>query len=152
MVFKSLDELVAYTKNQIKTSMPEVGKKMKEIMKEEVDRQVYSGYTPKGVWHPDLWEGRTGQLLEAVDVTELSSNSVTSEIQNNGKWFDAFSKNPAFPMERLEEGKVWGAGGTRKEPNFRPKTNIMTESETKVRTEIPLCFKSTMNGLGVPVE
>ncbi|MCC0705099.1 hypothetical protein IC213_18750 [Clostridioides sp. ES-S-0049-02] len=152
MVFKSLDELVAYTNNQIKASMPEVGKKMKEIMKEEVNKQVYSDYTPRGVWRPDLWGGRTYDLLNSVDVTELSSNSVVSEIQNNGRWFDVFSKNPAFPMVRLEKGKVWAAGGTRKEPNFRPKTNIMSESETKVRAEIPLCFKSTMNGLGVPVE
>lgn len=151
MVFKSLDELVAYTKNQIKASMPEVGKKMKEIMKEEVNKQVYSDYTPRGVWHPDLWGGRTYDLLNSVDVTELSFNSVVSEIQNNEKWFDAFSKNQAFPMERLEKGTVWGAGGTRKEPNFRPKTNIMTESETKVRTEIPKCFKSKMNELGVPL-
>ncbi|HBF2805427.1 TPA: hypothetical protein KN238_000005 [Clostridioides difficile] len=152
MVFKSLDELVAYTKVKIAASMPEVGEEMKEIMKEEVNKQVYSGYTPVGEWNPNIWRGRTGQLLDAVDITELSSNSVTSEIQNNGKWVDAFTRNPAFPMERLEEGKVWGAGGTRKEPNFRPKTNIMTESETKVRDEIPKCFKSTMNGLGVPVE
>ncbi|MCC0705075.1 hypothetical protein IC213_18630 [Clostridioides sp. ES-S-0049-02] len=151
MVFKSLDELVAYTKNQIKASMPEVGKKMKEIMKEEVNKQVYSDYTPRGVWHPDLWGGRTYDLLNSVDVTELSSNSVVSEIQNNGRWFDAFSKNPAFPMVRLEKGKVWAAGGTRKEPNFRPKTNIMTESEAKVRTKIPKCFKSKMNELGVPL-
>ncbi|EOE7167546.1 hypothetical protein KWL52_007030 [Clostridioides difficile] len=146
MVFKSLDELVVYTKNQIKTSMPEVGKEMKGIMKEEVNKQVYSGYTPVGEWNPNVWEGRTGQLLDAVDVTELSSNSVASEIQNNGEWVDAFSRNPAFPMERLETGKVWGIGG------YRPQTNIMSESKAKAQERVPKCFKSTMNGLGVPVE
>ncbi|VIF92106.1 Uncharacterised protein [Clostridioides difficile] len=152
MVFKSLDELVAYTKNKIAASMPEVGKEMKEIMKEEVNRQVYSGYTPVGEWNPNVWGGRTGQLLDAIDVTDISSNSVTSEIQNNGKWFDAFSKNPAFPMERLEEGTVWGAGSTREVPKFRPQTNIMDESKSKAQERVPKCFKSTMNGLGVPVE
>ncbi|WP_219716704.1 hypothetical protein, partial [Clostridioides difficile] len=95
MVFKSLDELVAYTKNKIAASMPEVGKEMKEIMKEEVNKQVYSGYTPVGEWNPNVWGGRTGQLLDAIDVTELSSNSVTSEIQNNGNWVDAFTRNSA---------------------------------------------------------
>lgn len=146
MVFKSLDELVAYTKNKIATSMPEVGKEMKEIMKEEVNKQVYSGYTPVGEWNPNVWGGRTGQLLDAVDVTELSSNSVTSEIQNKGNWVDAFTRNSAFPMERLEKGKVWGVGG------YRPQTNIMEESNSKAQERVPKCFKSTMNGLGVPVE
>ncbi|EII6832942.1 hypothetical protein [Clostridioides difficile] len=146
MVFKSLDELVAYTKNKIAASMPEVGKEMKEIMKEEVNKQVYSGYTPVGEWNPNVWGGRTGQLLDAIDVTELSSNSVTSEIQNNGNWVDAFTRNSAFPMERLEKGKVWGVGG------YRPQTNIMEESNSKAQERVPKCFKSTMNGLGVPVE
>ncbi|EIS9524143.1 hypothetical protein M1I50_09465 [Clostridioides difficile] len=146
MVFKSLDELVAYTKVKIAASMPEVGKEMKDIMKEEVNKQVYSGYTPVGEWNPNVWRGRTGQLLDAVDVTELSSNSVTSEIQNNGKWVDAFTRNPSFPMERLEEGKVWGVGG------YRPQTNIMKESNSKTQERVPKCFKSTMNRLGVPVE
>ncbi|MBF9984198.1 hypothetical protein I4O28_05815 [Clostridioides difficile] len=146
MVFKSLDELVAYTKNKIAASMPEVGKEMKEIMKEEVNKQVYSGYTPVGEWNPNVWGGRTGQLLDAIDVTELSSNSVTSEIQNNGNWVDAFTRNSAFPMERLEKGKVWGVGG------YRPQTNIMEESNSKAQERVPKCFKSTMNGLGVLVE
>ena len=146
MVFKSLDELVAYTKNKIAASMPEVGKEMKEIMKEEVNKQVYSGYTPVGEWNPNVWGGRTGQLLDAVDVTELSSNSVTSEIQNKGNWVDAFTRNSAFPMERLEKGKVWGVGG------YRPQTNTMEESNSKAQERVPKCFKSTMNGLGVPVE
>lgn len=146
MEFKSLDELVAYTKNKIAASMPEVGKEMKEIMKEEVNKQVYSGYTPVGEWNPNVWGGRTGQLLDAVDVTELSSNSVTSEIQNKGNWVDAFTRNSAFPMERLEKGKVWGVGG------YRPQTNIMEESNSKAQERVPKCFKSTMNGLGVPVE
>ncbi|HBF4296288.1 TPA: hypothetical protein KON56_001320 [Clostridioides difficile] len=146
MVFKSLDELVAYTKNKIAASMPEVGKEMKEIMKEEVNKQVYSGYTPVGEWNPNVWGGRTGQLLDAIDVTELSSNSVTSEIQNNGNWVDAFTRNSAFPMERLEKGKVWGVGG------YRPQTNIMEESNSKAQERLPKCFKSKMNELGVPVK
>ncbi|AKP44690.1 TPA: hypothetical protein P1M42_000017 [Clostridioides difficile] len=146
MVFKSLDELVAYTKNKIAASMPEVGKEMKEIMKEEVNKQVYSGYTPVGEWNPNVWGGRTGQLLDAIDVTELSSNSVTSEIQNNGNWVDAFTRNSAFPMERLEKGKVWGVGG------YRPQTNIMEESNSKAQERVPKCFKSKMNELGVPVK
>ncbi|EGT4846805.1 TPA: hypothetical protein ACXDUQ_003336 [Clostridioides difficile] len=146
MVFKSLDELVAYTKNKIAASMPEVGKEMKEIMKEEVNKQVYSGYTPVGEWNPNVWRGRTGQLLDAVDVTELSSNSVTSEIQNKGNWVDAFTRNSAFPMERLEKGKVWGVGG------YRPQTNIMEESNSKAQERVPKCFKSKMNELGVPVK
>ncbi|EIS9475062.1 hypothetical protein [Clostridioides difficile] len=146
MEFKSLDELVAYTKNKIAASMPEVGKEMKEIMKEEVNKQVYSGYTPVGEWNPNVWGGRTGQLLDAVDVTELSSNSVTSEIQNKGNWVDAFTRNSAFPMERLEKGKVWGVGG------YRPQTNIMEESNSKAQERVPKCFKSKMNELGVPVK
>ncbi|HBH3403017.1 TPA: hypothetical protein KSJ59_002574 [Clostridioides difficile] len=146
MEFKSLDELVAYTKNKIAASMPEVGKEMKEIMKEEVNEQVYSGYTPVGEWNPNVWGGRTGQLLDAIDVTELSSNSVTSEIQNNGNWVDAFTRNSAFPMERLEKGKVWGVGG------YRPQTNIMEESNSKAQERVPKCFKSKMNELGVPVK
>ncbi|CCL12311.1 TPA: hypothetical protein SHW33_002957 [Clostridioides difficile] len=146
MVFKSLDELVAYTKNKIAASMPEVGKEMKEIVKEEVNKQVYSGYTPVGEWNPNVWGGRTGQLLDAIDVTELSSNSVTSEIQNNGNWVDAFTRNSAFPMERLEKGKVWGVGG------YRPQTNIMEESNSKAQERVPKCFKSKMNELGVPVK
>ncbi|HBH2788375.1 TPA: hypothetical protein KRQ36_003260 [Clostridioides difficile] len=146
MEFKSLDELVAYTKNKIAASMPEVGKEMKEIMKEEVNEQVYSGYTPVGEWNPNVWGGRTGQLLDAIDVTELSSNSVTSEIQNNGNWVDAFTRNSAFPMERFEKGKVWGVGG------YRPQTNIMEESNSKAQERVPKCFKSKMNKLGVPVK
>ncbi|MDB9603087.1 hypothetical protein N5132_021290, partial [Clostridioides difficile] len=146
MEFKSLDELVAYTKNKIAASMPEVGKEMKEIVKGEVNKQVYSGYTPVGEWNPNVWGGRTGQLLDAIDVTELSSNSVTSEIQNNGNWVDAFTRNSAFPMERLEKGKVWGVGG------YRPQTNIMEESNSKAQERVPKCFKSKMNELGVPVK
>lgn len=38
MVFKLLDELVVYIKNKIVVFMLEVGKEMKEIMKEEVNK------------------------------------------------------------------------------------------------------------------
>ncbi|CZT61178.1 hypothetical protein CDFC105_104053 [Clostridioides difficile] len=58
MEFKSLDELVAYTKNKIAASMPEVGKEMKEIVKGEVNKQVYSNYAPS------LYD-RTYELLNA---------------------------------------------------------------------------------------
>lgn len=145
MVFKSLDDLVAYTKNKIAASMPEVGKEMKDIMKEEVNKQVYSGFSP------NIYE-RTGDLLNAPDVTEVSTNSVTAEIRDNGGWFDIYSREHAFPMERFEHGGVWGHGSTKGNPIYRPQTNIMSESNYKAQERVPKCFKSTMNGLGVPVE
>ncbi|HBF2747445.1 TPA: hypothetical protein ACKOG3_002311 [Clostridioides difficile] len=145
MVFKSLDELVAYTKNKIAASMPEVGKEMKEIVKEEVNKQVYSDYAPS------LYD-RTYELLNAIDVSEITSDSVATEIKDSGSWFDIYSKAHAFPMERFENGGVWGHGSTKYNPVFRPRTNIMEESNSKAQERVPKCFKSTMNRLGVPIE
>lgn len=94
MEFKSLDELVAYTKNKIAASMPEVGKEMKEIVKGEVNKQVYSNYAPS------LYD-RTYELLNAIDVSEITSNSVATEIKDSGSWFDIYSKAHAFQWSDL---------------------------------------------------
>lgn len=144
MVFKSLDELVAYTKVKIAASMPEVGEEMKEIMKNEVVKQAYGSFIP------NVYE-RTGDLLDASEIAEITANSVTSEIKDNGGW-SSLRGSHFFPMYGFEGGSVWTHGSTREEPKFRPKTNIMSESEAKIRTNIPKCFKSKMNELGVPVK
>lgn len=144
MVFKSLDELVAYTKVKIAASMPEVGEEMKEIMKEEVVKQAYGSFIPT------IYE-RTGDLLDASEIAEITANSVTSEIKDNGGW-NSLRGGHFFPMYGFEGGSVWTHGSTREEPKFRPQTNIMSESKAKAQERVPKCFKTTMNGLGVPVE
>ncbi|MCI9976448.1 hypothetical protein JY742_09975 [Clostridioides difficile] len=144
MVFKSLDDLVAYTKVKIAASMPEVGEEMKEIMKEEVVKQAYGSFIPT------IYE-RTGDLLDASEIAEITANSVTSEIKDNGGW-SSLRGGHFFPMYGFEGGSVWTHGSTREEPKFRPQTNIMDESKAKAQERVPKCFKTTMNGLGVPVE
>ena len=67
--FKSLNDLMRYVNKATADSMPEVGKELEEIMKEEIQTQVYDAYDPS------TYE-RTKQLLNSVETTNVSDNSV----------------------------------------------------------------------------
>ena len=42
--FKNLNDLMKYVKKATSDSMPELGKELEEIMKEEIQTQVYDAY------------------------------------------------------------------------------------------------------------
>lgn len=143
MIFSSLEDLKSYVEKKHLQALEEVGEEMKDIMKKETTEQVYHAY------NPNAYE-TTGQLLDSIDITDMSKNSVTVEWQDNGDWTSVNGEH-FFPMYGLESGKTWGEGSTRLNPKYRPKTNLLEESINEIEREIPNEYRKIMNGLGVPV-
>lgn len=144
VTFKSIDEMVAYTKAKQAKAMPETGNAQKEIMKEEVVEQIVNAYSPS------MYD-RTGQILESAQITGVTDSSVETEYMDNGGHTD-LNGSHAFVIERHEEGGVWSHGSTKSNPIHKPKTHLVEGSMQKVQEKIPQSYKQIMNALGVPVE
>ena len=121
--FKNLNDLMKYVKKATSDSMPELGKELEEIMKEEIQTQVYDAYDPS------TYE-RTKQLLNSVETTNIRDNSVEVSWRDNGDWTSYAGKH-MYVIHGLEMGKTYGVGG------YRPKTNLVEESYRRAENEIP---------------
>ena len=95
--FKSLNDLMRYVNKATADSMPEVGKELEEIMKEEIQTQVYDAYDPS------TYE-RTKQLLNSVETTNVNDNSVEVSWRDNGDWTSYAGKH-MYVIHGLEMGK-----------------------------------------------
>ena len=136
--FKSLNDLMRYIDKATSSSMLEVGKELEDIMKEEIQTQVYDAYDPS------TYE-RTKQLLNSVETTNIRDNSVEVSWRDNGDW-TSYAGKPMYVIHGLEMGKTYGVGG------YRPKTNLVEESYRRAENEIPKKYKAEMNKRGIPIK
>ena len=136
--FKNLNDLMKYVKKATSDSMPELGKELEEIMKEEIQTQVYDAYDPSEY-------ERTMQLLNSVETTNVSDNSVEVSWRDNGDWTSYAGKH-MYVIHGLEMGKTYGKGG------YRPSTNLVEESYRRAENEIPKKYKTEMKKRGIPIK
>lgn len=136
--FKNLNDLMKYVKKATSDSIPELGKELEEIMKEEIQTQVYDAYKDN--------EWRTGQLKESVETTHISEDRVEVSWRDNGDWNSVINGNHMYVIHGLEMGKTWGEGG------YRPSTNLVEESYKRAEDEIPNKYKIEMKKRGIPIK
>lgn len=144
MEFSSLEELVRYVESKQSRAMNSVGKEMKEIMKQETNSQV-------DAYSNSIYEN-TGDIIDCIDITDMSKDSVEVSWKDNGDWHSVIDGNHMYAPYALENGTAWGRGKTRTNLSYRPKTNFVEESMDKIKSEIPNEYKRIMNGLGVPLK
>lgn len=136
--FKSLKDAMKYIEKATSDSMQEVGRELEEIMKEEIQTQVYDAYDPS------TYE-RTKQLLNSVETTNIRDNSVEVSWRDNGDWTSYAGKH-MYVIHGLEMGKTYGKGG------YRPSTNLVEESYRRAENEIPKKYKAEMKKRGIPIK
>lgn len=136
--FKSLKDAMKYIEKATSDSMQEVGRELEEIMKEEIQTQVYDAYNPSTY-------DRTKQLLNSVETTNVSDNSVEVSWRDNGDWTSYAGKH-MYVIHGLEMGKTYGKGG------YRPSTNLVEESYRRAENEIPKKYKTEMKKRGIPIK
>ena len=136
--FKSLKDAMKYIEKATSDSMQEVGRELEEIMKEEIQTQVYDAYDPS------TYE-RTKQLLNSVETTNVGDNSVEVSWRDNGDW-TSYSGKHMYVIHGLEMGKTYGRGG------YRPSTNLVEESYKRAEDEIPNKYKIEMKKRGIPIK
>ena len=136
--FKSLKDAMKYIEKATSDSMQEVGRELEEIMKEEIQTQVYDAYNPSTY-------DRTKQLLNSVETTNVSDNSVEVSWRDNGDWTSYAGKH-MYVIHGLEMGKTYGKGG------YRPSTNLVEESYRRAENEIPKKYKAEMKKRGIPIK
>ena len=136
--FKSLKDAMKYIEKATSDSMQEVGRELEEIMKEEIQTQVYDAYDPSTY-------DRTKQLLNSVETTNVSDNSVEVSWRDNGDW-TSYSGKHMYVIHGLEMGKTYGRGG------YRPSTNLVEESYKRAEDEIPNKYKIEMKKRGIPIK
>lgn len=136
--FKSLKDAMKYIEKATSDSMQEVGRELEEIMKEEIQTQVYDAYNPSTY-------DRTKQLLNSVETTNVSDNSVEVSWRDNGDWTSYAGKH-MYVIHGLEMGKTYGKGG------YRPSTNLVEKSYRRAEDEIPKKYKTEMKKRGIPIK
>ena len=136
--FKSLKDAMKYIEKATSDSMQELGRELEEIMKEEIQNQVYDAYNPSTY-------DRTKQLLNSVETTNVSDNSVEVSWRDNGDWTSYAGKH-MYVIHGLEMGKTYGRGG------YRPSTNLVEESYKRAEDEIPNKYKIEMKKRGIPIK
>lgn len=138
MEFGSLEELVAYVENKMDDASEQLGKKMVEIAKEETRREQYK-------YSPDTYS-RTGDLLNSIETTIATRNEVEIEWLPKGGWKSYKGSPYPYVAHSLENGLTYGKHG------YRPATNFLEESQKKMETEVPKCYKQILSGLGIPIK
>ena len=136
--FKNLKDVMKYIEKATADAMPEVGEELEEIMKEEIQTQVYDAYDPS------TYE-RTKQLLNSVETTNVSNNSVEVSWRDNGDWTSYAGKH-MYVIHGLEMGKTYGRGG------YRPSTDLVGESTRRANNEIPDKYKKIMKSKGIKIK
>ena len=125
--FKSLKDALNYIEKAKVDSMKEIGECVEDIMKEEIEEQVYDAY-------PDN-EHRTGQLIESVGITRILDDKVEISWRDNGNWFSIIKRAKGEKPDHMyvihghEMGKVWGRMN-------KPTTLVKTSTE-RAEKEVP---------------
>jgi hypothetical protein len=122
--------------------MRDMGKCIEDIMKEEIQTQVYDAYKPK-------YYERTNQFIDSVKITDVSNNRVEVSWRDNGNWYSVVKRakneqpDHMYVIHGHEMGKVWGREG---EP-----TNLVEESTRRAEYEVPDELIKSLRSKGINV-
>ena len=140
--FKSLKDALNYIEKAKVDSMKEIGECVEDIMKEEIEEQVYDAY-------PDN-EHRTGQLIESVGITRILDDKVEISWRDNGDWFSIIKRSNHEKPDHMyvihghEMGKVWGRMN-------KPTTLVKTSTE-RAEKEVPEELIKILRSKGIKAE
>jgi len=140
--FKSLKAALNYIEKSKADSMRDMGKCIEDIMKEEIQTQVYDAYKPK-------YYERTNQFIDSVEITDVSNNKVEVSWRDNGDWYSVIKRarneqpDHMYVIHGHEMGTVWGREG---EP-----TNIVEESTRRAEYEVPDELVKSLRSKGINV-
>ena len=139
--FKNLKDALRYIEKAKVDSMKEIGECVEDIMKEEIEEQVYDAY-------PDN-EHRTGQLIESVEITRILDDKVEISWRDNGNWFSIIKRakgdndDHMYVIHGHEMGKVWGRMN-------KPTTLVETSTE-RAEKEVPEELIRILRSKGIKV-
>ena len=139
--FKSIKDVEEYINKAKADSMRELGECVEDIMKEEIEEQVYDAY-------PDN-EHRTGQLIESVEITRILDDKVEISWRDNGDWFSIIKRNNhekpdhMYVIHAHEMGTVWGREN-------EPTTLVETSTE-RAEKEVPEELIRILRSKGIKV-
>ena len=137
--FSSIEEVIEYIRGVLGEALGEVGEDMKEIMVKAIQEDIYDDHSPK------VYE-RTGQLLNTPQITEHTSDSITTEFLDNGDWSSVISGKHMFPIEEYQKGTVWSPGGG------RYSADVLETAFTECQLEIPEKLIQILRSHGIPIE
>ena len=137
--FSSIEEVIEYIRGVLGEALGEVGEDMKEIMVKAIQEDIYDDHSPK------VYE-RTGQLLNTPQITEHTSDSITTEFLDNGDWSSVISGKHMFPIEEYQKGSVWAPGGG------RYSADVLETAFTECQLEIPEKLIQILRSHGIPIE
>ena len=137
--FSSIEEVIEYIRGVLGEALGEVGEDMKEIMVKAIQEDIYDDHSPK------VYE-RTGQLLNTPQITEHTSDSITTEFLDNGNWSSVISGKHMFPIEEYQKGSVWAPGGG------RYSADVLETAFTECQLEIPEKLVQILRSHGIPIE
>ena len=141
--FKALKAALEYIEKAKSDSMKNLGECVENIMKEEIQTQVYDAYKPK-------YYERTNQFIDSVEVTDISDDRVEISWRDNGDWYSVINRakgedDHMYVIHGHEMGKVWGVGG------YRPQTNLVEESTRRAEYEVPDELIKLLGSKGIKV-
>ena len=140
--FKSLKAALEYIEKAKADSMRELGDCIEDIMKEEIQEQVYDAYQPQEYQ-------RTNQLINSVEITNVSDDKVEVSWRDNGDWYSVIKRarneepDHMYVIHGHEMGTVWGREN---EP-----TNLVEESTRRTKYEIPDELVKSLGSKGIKV-
>ena len=137
--FKNLKSALNYIEKAKKRSMKDVGKCIENIMKEEIQDQVYDRYKPTDY-------DRTGQFINSVEVTDITDDRIEVSWRDNGDW-ESYAGNHMYVIHGHEMGKVYGATKS----GYRPQTNLVEESTRRTEREVPEELIRSLGSKGIKV-
>ena len=126
--FKNLKDALRYIEKAKVDSMKEIGECVEDIMKEEIEEQVYDAYEPR------FYE-RTNQFINSVGITRILDDKVEISWRDNGNWFSIIKRakgdndDHMYVIHGHEMGKVWGRMN-------KPTTLVETSTE-RAEKEVP---------------
>jgi hypothetical protein len=135
--FKSIKSALNYFEKSKAASMKDVAKCIEDIMKEEIQEQVYDAYKPQDYV-------RTGEFIESVKATDITKDRVEVTWRDSGDW-TSYAGDHMYVIHGHEMGKVYGVGG------YRPITNLVDVSKRRVKKEAPDELIKSLRSKGIKV-
>ena len=126
--FKNLKDVENYINKVKADSMKELGECVEDIMKEEIEEQVYDAYKPR------FYE-RTDQFINSVGITRILDDKVEISWRDNGDWYSIIKRSKGEQPDHMyvihghEMGQVWGR-------MHKPTTLVETSTE-RAEKEVP---------------
>ena len=131
MIFGSIDEVTAYVKSAIASSMGEVAEEMVRIAQQETASQTGNG----------TWYSNTGQIISCIQPTMISSNGAEITWTDSGGWFSVFTGEHFYAPAGREHGTTWGVSAS----------NFVDVSFGQIEDEIPNLFVALLRSKGIPI-